>query len=114
VDAFLSFSNDQKALRLDSDRVAATRADLIAKLNTLSHALWVINWDVHLTDEDAPNEGQEAKLRSEAAEAETNLEVTIAAALRTVDAVQSAILEDIGHARAKLQVLSAKVVSQDE
>lgn len=114
VDTFIDFINDQKALRLDGDRVAAARADLITKLDTLSRALWVMNWDVHLSDEDAPNEEQEAKLRSEAAEAETNLEVTVAATLRTVGAVQSAILEDIGHTRTKLHALSENIVSRSE
>jgi hypothetical protein len=110
VDTFIDFIHDQKALCLDGDHVAAARADLITKLDTLSRALWVINWDVHLSDEDAPNEEQEAKLRSDASEAEKNLEVTIAAALSAVSAVQSAILEDLGKARARLHALSENIV----
>lgn len=114
VDSFLDFVSSQKSLRLDGERVAVARADLMSKLATLSRALWVINWDVYLDDEDSPNEEQAATLRAEAAEAEANLEMTIGAALGSVSAVQSATFEDIAHARTKLRTLSESLLSRGE
>lgn len=112
VDRFLDFVSSQKSLRLDGEHVAMARADLMAKLKILSRALWVINWDVYLDDEDTPSDEQSAALRAEASEAEANLEVTIGAVLNSVSAVQSAILEDIGLARTKLHGLSETLVSR--
>lgn len=113
IDGFLGFVSGQKSLRLDGDHVAAARADLMSKLTILSRALWVMNWDVYLDDEDAPDDEQSAALRAEATEAEAQLEVTIGAAFRSVDALQSTILEDIGAARTKLHALSESLVSHN-
>lgn len=114
VDGFLDFVSGQKSLRLDGEHVAAMRADLMSKLTLLSRALWVVNWDVYLDGEDDLNDEQSAELKAEAVEAEANLEVTIGAALKSIGAVQSAILEDIGHARIKLHALSQNLVSHGE
>jgi hypothetical protein len=114
VDGLLNFVSGQKSLRLDGKHVAAARADLMSRLKVLSRALSVMNWDVYLDDEDTPNDEQSAKLRAEAAEAETNLEVTIGAALRSMGAVQSAIFDDIVLARTKLHALSENLVSRGE
>ncbi|SFI62956.1 hypothetical protein [Bradyrhizobium sp. Gha] len=113
VDRLLDFVSLQKALRLDGKRVAAARADLIEKLNTLSRDLWVMNWDVYLDGEDAPDEEQAEKLQAEATTAEGNLETTIGATLRSVGALNAAISEDISHARTKLHALSESLVTHD-
>ncbi|MCK1735798.1 hypothetical protein IVA79_18095 [Bradyrhizobium sp. 138] len=113
VDRFLDFVSDQKALRLDGERVAAARADLMGKLNALSRDLWVMNWDVHLDGEDAPDEEQAQKLQAEATTAEANLEMTIGATLRSVGALNAAISEDISDARTKLHALSESLVTHD-
>lgn len=114
VDSLLDFVSGQKSLQLDGARVAAARSDLTSKLTTLSRALWVMNWDVYLDAEDNPDDEQSAKLRVEAADAEAELEDTIGAALKGVEAVQAAILEDISHARTKLRALSENLVTRDE
>ena len=114
VEAFLDFVSRQKSLRLDGERVAAARADLMSKLTILSRALWVVNWDVYLDAEDTPNDEQVAALRAEAAKAEESLEVMISAALRSVGAVETSILEDIGLARTKLHALSENLVARGE
>ena len=110
----MNFVSGQKSLRFGGEHVAAARADLMSKLTILSRALWGMNWDVYLDDEDTPNDEQSATLRAEAAEAEANLEVTIGAALRSVGALQSAILDDIGLARTTLHALSENLVSRGE
>ncbi|GAA0030918.1 hypothetical protein BwSF12_43790 [Bradyrhizobium ottawaense] len=113
VDRFLDFLSEQKALRLDGERVALARADLIGKLTSLSRDLWVMNWDVYLDGEDAPDEEQQAKLQAEATAAEASLETNIGATLRSVNDLNAAILDDIAHARTKLHALSESFVSQD-
>lgn len=114
VDAFSRFVSEQKALRLDGERVAAARADLMTKLKSLSDALWVLNWDVYLDDEDAPNEDGQSELRAKAAEAEASLETTINAALISLRALHSAIQDDIALARTKLHALGENLVSHAE
>lgn len=114
VDNFLDFISGQKELRLDAEHVAAARTDLVEKLQILSRGLWVMNWEVHLDGEDAPNEERAAELQIEATSAEANLEFTIGAALRSVGALKSAILADISHARSKLHALGENLVSHGD
>ncbi len=113
VDRFLDFVSDQRTLRLDGALVAAARADLIDRLNSLSRDLWVMNWDVYLNGEDEPNEEQAAKLQAEATAAEASLERKIGATLRSVVALDAAIFDDISHARTKLHSLSESLVTHD-
>src|SRR6202022_2335921 len=60
VDSFVRFVSNQRSLRLDGERAAAARIDLIDKMEGLSQALWVINWDVYIGDKDSPAEERQA------------------------------------------------------
>jgi len=114
VNGFSKFLSGQKSLRLDGEHVAAARSDLMLKLEILSGALWVMNWENYCDGEDAPTDERAAELQTEAGEAEANLEATIAATLNSLGTLQSAIMEDIGVARAKLHALSEKLIARGE
>lgn len=114
VDRFVRFVSDQRSLRLDGERAATTRIDLIDKMERLSQAFWVINWDVYLNGEDDPSEERQAELRAEAVEAEANLEMTIGAALKSAGAMQQASLEDIAEARTELRALDEGLMARGE
>jgi hypothetical protein len=114
VDSFVQFVSDQRSLRLDGARAVVARSDLLDKMERLSRALWVINWDVYLGDEDAPSEERQAELQVEAIEAEANLEMTIDAALKSAGAMHFASLDDIAEARTELRALDEGLMSRGE
>jgi hypothetical protein len=88
-----------------TQRAAAARNDLTDKMELLSRALWVINWDVYPDEVDALGEEEQGRLQAEAVEAEGKLEQTIDTALKMVRNMSRASFEDIADARTKLRAL---------
>jgi hypothetical protein len=114
VDRFLLFVSDQRALRLDGPRAAAARNDLTDKMERLSRALWVINWDVRSDEVDDLAEEEQVRLQAEAVEAEAKLEQTIDTALKMARNMSRAFFEDIADARTELRALDDGLMSRGQ